>query len=99
MLSALEQLVVYRRTPSGSAVAHEFLSAIERSYEAVAAPILAPTDWQWESGVTFNAAVTYLEPSETNRRLTSLLLAGTVDDHATLRDGLVAQLAWHRSRA
>ena len=33
VLSALEQLVIYRRTPSGSAVAHEFISAIERSLD------------------------------------------------------------------
>jgi RNA polymerase sigma-70 factor (ECF subfamily) len=33
VLSAIEQLVVYRRTPSGSAVAHEFISAIERSLD------------------------------------------------------------------
>jgi RNA polymerase sigma-70 factor, ECF subfamily len=33
VLNALEQLVVYRRTPSGSAVAHEFISAIERSLD------------------------------------------------------------------
>jgi predicted GH43/DUF377 family glycosyl hydrolase len=53
------------------------------------APILAPTDWQWESGVTFNAAATYLPPSEANRRLTSVLLAGTVSDDDRLRDGMV----------
>jgi len=33
VLSALEQLVIYRRTPSGSALAHEFISAIERSLD------------------------------------------------------------------
>lgn len=32
-LSAIEQLVVYRRTPSASAAAHEFISAVERSLE------------------------------------------------------------------
>jgi RNA polymerase sigma-70 factor (ECF subfamily) len=33
MLAALEHLVVYRRTPSTSALAHEFISAIERSLD------------------------------------------------------------------
>jgi RNA polymerase sigma-70 factor (ECF subfamily) len=31
VLAAIEQLVVYRRTPSGSAVTHEFVSAVEQS--------------------------------------------------------------------
>jgi RNA polymerase sigma-70 factor (subfamily 1) len=31
VLSALEQVVVYRRTPSASAAAHEFVSAVERA--------------------------------------------------------------------
>src|SRR5437762_13808865 len=54
------------------------------------APSLAPTYWQWESGVTFNAAATYLEPSKSNRRLTELLLAGTVRGDPRLDDGMVA---------
>ena len=58
------------------------------------APILAPTDWQWESGVTFNAAATYLPPSEANQRLTSVLLAGTVNEDDRLRDGMVVT-QWH----
>jgi DNA-directed RNA polymerase specialized sigma24 family protein len=38
VLAAIERLVVYHRTPSGSAVAHEFISTIERSlYQLVPA--------------------------------------------------------------
>jgi RNA polymerase sigma-70 factor, ECF subfamily len=33
MLGAIEQLVVYRRTPSASAAAHEFIFAIERALD------------------------------------------------------------------
>jgi len=33
VLSAIEQLVAYRRTPSASAAAHEFVSEVERSLE------------------------------------------------------------------
>ena len=39
--------------------------------------------------MTFNAAATYLEPSEENRRLISVLLAGTVNDDERLREGMV----------
>ena len=39
--------------------------------------------------MTLNAAVTYLEPSDSNRRLMSVLAAGTVEMDDRLRDGLV----------
>lgn len=53
-------------------------------------PILAPTDRGWESGVTFNAAATYIPHTEQNRQLIARLLAGTVYHHDRSRDGLVA---------
>jgi beta-1,2-mannobiose phosphorylase / 1,2-beta-oligomannan phosphorylase len=53
------------------------------------APILAPTERRWESGVTFNAAVTYLANSDANHALLTRLLAGTVYHHPRSADGLV----------
>jgi len=54
------------------------------------APILEPTEWVWESGVTFNAAATYLKPSAENQRVISLLLAGTVGENDTrVHEGMI----------
>jgi predicted GH43/DUF377 family glycosyl hydrolase len=54
------------------------------------APILSPTNHRCESGVTFNAAVTYLPNTDAYRPLITRLLAGTVYLLPQSADGLVA---------
>ncbi len=53
------------------------------------APILSPTKHGWESGVTFNAAVTFIPQVEANRELLTTLLAG-VYHNRDAKDGVVA---------
>ena len=53
-------------------------------------PILAPTEREWECGVTFNSAAVYLDPTEQNRPLIDGLLRVTTADDARLADGMVA---------
>lgn len=53
------------------------------------APLVAPTNLWWENGVTFNAATTYLHPSEANRDIIGKLLAAAGKPAAMYQEGLV----------
>lgn len=61
---------------------------VHRLYEG--APILAPTSREWESGVTFNAAATYLPAIPENLRLIDQLASASVSRDARLASGVVA---------
>src|SRR4051794_36577074 len=62
--------------------------SVQRYFEG--APILSPTARAWESGVTFNAAVTFIPQNHDNRDLLTSLLAGTVYHNRKSEDGLIA---------
>jgi beta-1,2-mannobiose phosphorylase / 1,2-beta-oligomannan phosphorylase len=62
--------------------------SVQRFFQG--APILSPTARVWESGVTFNAAVTFVPQTHENRDLLTKLLAGTVYHNRKSQDGLVA---------
>lgn len=62
--------------------------SVQRFFDGT--PILSPTSRTWESGVTFNAAVTFIPQTAENRDLITQLLASTVYHHRNARDGLVA---------
>ncbi len=53
-------------------------------------PILAPTGHWWESGVTFNPAAVYLDPSPPNQALIRALLPMFRPDDPRLAEGVVA---------
>src|SRR5688572_14585985 len=59
-------------------------------------PIIAPTERSWENGVTFNAAVTFVQQTPANQALLTRLLAGTGHHNADSLDGLIA--VHYRSR-
>jgi predicted GH43/DUF377 family glycosyl hydrolase len=70
------------------------------------APIIAPTDLWWESGVTFNTAAVYLEPIARNLKALEALLGETSFDrypkgvvalHYRSRPKLDPGLPWTRS--
>lgn len=55
------------------------------------APIIAPTDNWWETGVTFNTAAVYLERSAVNDPVTEKLLGADIPlDDPRLAEGVVA---------
>src|SRR5689334_2771342 len=54
------------------------------------APLLAPTQNWWESGVTFNTAAVYLERSAINDPIIKGLLGANALDSPALKDGIVA---------
>lgn len=59
-------------------------------------PIIAPTERSWENGVTFNAAVTFVQPTPANQTLLTRLFAGTARHNSESRDGVIA--VHYRSR-
>lgn len=53
-------------------------------------PILAPTQRTWESGVTFNAAVTYLPPDQLSNEIINGLATASLYHDRRLSEGVVA---------
>jgi predicted GH43/DUF377 family glycosyl hydrolase len=53
-------------------------------------PIVAPTERWWESGVTFNAAALYLEPSAADEPILRALFPEKAPDDPDLAEGIVA---------
>ena len=63
------------------------LPAIRRYFGG--SPILAPTSRVWESGVTFNAAATFVERTPANQKRLDGLVRGIGNSNRDLPDGAV----------